>query len=251
MAGRLPGTRSIHGPSFGQTARGRPHLSRLPEGISATFPEPFGEDARNVPQFPSDRPLGSQGFPRRGARRIPETGEAQAPAHGSNHGSRSAVLRRRDGTCFSSRSDDEVGGFCDVRARQSAGGDCGTTLFRSVSSDEDGGNRANIAASGASDRTLRDPPRASSASEAINPSELGERGNQRGISTMAWVPGPAWRGPSRKKPSISATNVLTMDSPRLRDVCQSKPDGRPCPSSLISIRSRPSNRLDATRTSPD
>jgi hypothetical protein len=34
-----------------------------------------------------------------------------------------------------------------------AGGDGGTTLFRSVSSDEDGGNPANIAASGASNQT--------------------------------------------------------------------------------------------------
>jgi hypothetical protein len=36
-----------------------------------------------------------------------------------------------------------------------AGGDEGTTLFRSVSSDEDGGNSANIAASGASNQTPR------------------------------------------------------------------------------------------------
>jgi hypothetical protein len=36
--------------------------------------------------------------------------------------------------------------------RRSAGGDGGTTLFRSVSSDEDGGNRANIAASEASNK---------------------------------------------------------------------------------------------------
>jgi hypothetical protein len=35
-------------------------------------------------------------------------------------------------------------------------GDGGTTLFRSASSDEDGGNPANIAASGASNQTLRD-----------------------------------------------------------------------------------------------
>jgi hypothetical protein len=34
--------------------------------------------------------------------------------------------------------------------RRSAGGDGGTTLFRSASPDEDGGNPANIAASGAS-----------------------------------------------------------------------------------------------------
>jgi hypothetical protein len=39
--------------------------------------------------------------------------------------------------------------------RRSAGGDGGTTLFRSASSDEDGGNLANIAASGASDQTAR------------------------------------------------------------------------------------------------
>jgi Queuosine biosynthesis protein len=40
--------------------------------------------------------------------------------------------------------------------RRSAGGDAGTTLFRSVSSDEDGGNPANIAASEASKQTERD-----------------------------------------------------------------------------------------------
>src|SRR5215218_6023033 len=40
--------------------------------------------------------------------------------------------------------------------RRSAGGDGGTTLFRSVRSDEDGGNPANIAASGASNQTERD-----------------------------------------------------------------------------------------------
>src|SRR5215217_7107577 len=39
--------------------------------------------------------------------------------------------------------------------RRSAGGDGGTTLFRSVRSDEDGGNPANIAASGASNQTER------------------------------------------------------------------------------------------------
>ena len=37
--------------------------------------------------------------------------------------------------------------------RRSAGGDGGTTLFRPAGSDEDGGNRANIAASGASNQT--------------------------------------------------------------------------------------------------
>ena len=40
--------------------------------------------------------------------------------------------------------------------RRSAGGDDGTTLFRSVISDEDGGNLANIAASGASNQTERE-----------------------------------------------------------------------------------------------
>jgi HAD superfamily hydrolase (TIGR01509 family) len=40
--------------------------------------------------------------------------------------------------------------------RRSAGGDGGTTLFRFASSDEDGGNLANIAASGASNQTQRD-----------------------------------------------------------------------------------------------
>ena len=45
--------------------------------------------------------------------------------------------------------------------RRSAGGDGGTTLFRAVSSDEDGGNPANIAASGASDQRQRDARAAS------------------------------------------------------------------------------------------
>jgi hypothetical protein len=40
--------------------------------------------------------------------------------------------------------------------RRSAGGADGTTLFRSVRSDEDGGNPANIAASGASNQTERE-----------------------------------------------------------------------------------------------
>jgi hypothetical protein len=40
--------------------------------------------------------------------------------------------------------------------RRSAGGDGGTTLFRFASSDEDGGSQANIAASGASNQTMRD-----------------------------------------------------------------------------------------------
>jgi hypothetical protein len=42
---------------------------------------------------------------------------------------------------------------CRCSRRRSAGGDGATTLFRSVSSDEDGGNAANIAASGVSNRT--------------------------------------------------------------------------------------------------
>ena len=44
----------------------------------------------------------------------------------------------------------------DVRAAGLQEEDDGTTLFRSVSSDEDGGDPANIAASGASNQTQRD-----------------------------------------------------------------------------------------------
>ena len=62
---------------------------------------------------------------------------------------------RTAGGLLSSESDDEVGGSRCSR-RRSAGGDGGTTLFRSLRSDEDGGNPANIAASGASNRTERD-----------------------------------------------------------------------------------------------
>jgi hypothetical protein len=47
------------------------------------------------------------------------------------------------------------GGFRCSR-RRSAGGDGGTSLFRSARSDEDGGRQANIAASGASNPTERD-----------------------------------------------------------------------------------------------
>ena len=59
-------------------------------------------------------------------------------------------------------------------------------------------------------------------------------------------PGPAWRGPSSKEPSISATRVFTIDSPRLRDLRQSKPTGSPRPSSLISTRRRPPSRPGTT-----
>jgi hypothetical protein len=59
------------------------------------------------------------------------------------------------GGVLSSASDDDGGGSRCSR-RRSAGGDGGTTLFRSVGSDEDGGNPANIAASGASNRKQRD-----------------------------------------------------------------------------------------------
>jgi hypothetical protein len=54
--------------------------------------------------------------------------------------------------------------------RRSAGGDGGTTLFRSVSSDEDGGNPANIAASGASNQTERDA-RAAAQKNSVGPSK--------------------------------------------------------------------------------
>jgi hypothetical protein len=50
--------------------------------------------------------------------------------------------------CASAASTSPSGELC-------AGGDGGTTLFRSARSDEDGGNPANIAASGASNQTLR------------------------------------------------------------------------------------------------
>jgi hypothetical protein len=90
-------------------------------------------------------------------------------SEGSNQsGSRPAVLRRREGTCFSSPSDDEVGGFQgairapDVRAadlQEEATKPVETELIfrhsRFVGFDEDGGSPANIAASGASRSTQR------------------------------------------------------------------------------------------------
>jgi hypothetical protein len=53
------------------------------------------------------------------------------------------------------KSDDDVG-FSMFAPPICKGGDGGTTLFRSARSDEDGGNPANIAASGASNQTQRD-----------------------------------------------------------------------------------------------
>jgi hypothetical protein len=87
------------------------------------------------------------------------------------------VLRRREGTCFSSPNDDEVGGFQSaIRARDVRAADLQeepTKRFetaelivqdsRFVGFDEDGGFTANIAASGASHWTQR-----ALASAAIN-----------------------------------------------------------------------------------
>ena len=71
--------------------------------------------------------------------------------------------------------------------RRSAGGDGGTTLFRSASSDEDGGNLANIAASGASNQNTapriarRCPGRTN---EQTRFSSVSERGRQRPQSAI-------------------------------------------------------------------
>jgi hypothetical protein len=59
--------------------------------------------------------------------------------------------------------------------RRSAGGDGGTTLFRFVSSDEDDSNPANIAASGASNRTERDARAAEESSCERRESRAGAR----------------------------------------------------------------------------
>jgi len=63
--------------------------------------------------------------------------ENRAPSHGGE-GSGGVLPLRATTTATDSR----------CSRRRSAGGDDGTTLFRSVRSDEDGGNQANIAASG-------------------------------------------------------------------------------------------------------
>ena len=67
--------------------------------------------------------------------------------------SRAAELRRSERTRFSVRTRRRSRpGFSRCLRRRSAGGDGGTTLFRSARSDEDGGNLANIAASRASNQ---------------------------------------------------------------------------------------------------
>jgi hypothetical protein len=50
--------------------------------------------------------------------------------------------------------------------------------FRSVSSDEDGGNPANIAASGASNQTQRDPQRAAASNQTQRDPQRAAASNQ-------------------------------------------------------------------------
>jgi putative thioredoxin len=61
-------------------------------------------------------------------------------------------------------------------APPSGGGDGGTALFRSVSSDEDGGNRAKIAASGASNWTQREPEKGSARMGCMSSSSFNRPG---------------------------------------------------------------------------
>jgi hypothetical protein len=68
------------------------------------------------------------------------------------------------------------------------------TLFRSVSSDEDGGNPANIAASGASNRTQRDPQRA-------------ERAIQRRLRATS----EHGSGVAHASPSLSTRNTAVIE----------------------------------------
>jgi hypothetical protein len=74
-----------------------------------------------------------------------------------NPGSRAAHPRRREQTRFIVCERRRSRRVLDVRAALQE--EMRNTLFRSVSSDEDGGNPANIAASGASNQTPdRAPP---------------------------------------------------------------------------------------------
>ena len=60
-----------------------------------------------------------------------------------------------------------------------------------------------------------------------------------GFRRLRECPDRLAEGRARRDPSISATRVFTIDSPRLREARQSNPGGNPRPSSLISTRSRP------------
>jgi hypothetical protein len=104
-----------------------------------------------------------------GLENLRERSEHQPQRRAVNTGSRPTVLRRSEQTCFSSASDDEVGGPQGaIRARDVRAADLQEeptkrlenrelTLRhnRFVGSDEDGGSPANIAASGASLQTQR------------------------------------------------------------------------------------------------
>ena len=110
---------------------------------------PFRQIRRRRRQPSENRASGASNQTERDARAAPKKPAAsvgnRAPTHGG--GVSGGVLPLRTTTTAA-----------DSRCshRRSAGGDGGTTLFRSVRSDEDGGNPANIAASGASNQTERD-----------------------------------------------------------------------------------------------
>ena len=123
--------------------------SRLASSTRGTASRlPFGSAVESWPPQPS-------ACPRPSPHAVPRVGDA---SRGGCERQNRAPPRRRPGAS---------GGVSPLRAtttpadprcsrRRSAGGDDGTTLFRSIISDEDGGNPANIAASGASNQTQRD-----------------------------------------------------------------------------------------------
>ena len=165
MAGRTNPALAGSGVGCGLAGRTRPVAT---QSGAASWPSPhmskshsfFGPPPFRVPLTYARARVGSTDFARaaREADRkscyeasmtLARLTEVLAPAAASGAGLGAfnvfSIEHAEADTLLSSVSDDEVGGFVDVRAADLPRGDVGTTLFRSASSDDDGGNRANIA----------------------------------------------------------------------------------------------------------
>ena len=118
--------------------------SRLASSTRGTASRlPFGSAVESWPPQPS-------ACPRPSPHAVPRVGDASRAAASVGIARRRAEKERAE--AFSRLRATTTPADPRCSRRRSAGGDDGTTLFRSVISDEDGGNPANIAASGASNQ---------------------------------------------------------------------------------------------------
>jgi hypothetical protein len=162
VASRPPTNAGFQDPDT-RWGRKSPHWSKFEKWMAASVGNrapPHG--ARLARRCPDER-VSRHAF----RLRVSEQGRgsrAPASASGASNGMERAEAyccerrRRRRIRCSRRRSHNKGASAASTSpsGELCAGGDDGTTLFRSVSSDEDGGNPANIAASGASNQRQRD-----------------------------------------------------------------------------------------------